>query len=101
MLKGPWSTIPGMASLSSIAFENVSVRIGGVSILDGVGASVPRGSWTAVVGPNGAGKTTLLLALLGQVPFSRGGSACRNGMAGAPRASAMFPSGCSSTAACP
>ncbi len=85
MLKGPWATICGMASLSSIAFENVSVRIGGVSILDGVEASVPRGSWTAVVGPNGAGKTTLLLALLGQVPYEGGIRLQERDGGGAPR----------------
>ena len=52
-------------------FSKVSVAFEGVSILDDVTASVPRGGCTAVVGPNGAGKTTLLMALLGQVP-SRG-----------------------------
>lgn len=50
------------------AFANVSVAFEGVTILDAVTASVPRGGCTAVVGPNGAGKTTLLMALLGQVP---------------------------------
>ncbi len=52
---------------AAVAFDSVSVTVEGVSILDGVSASVPRGGCTAVVGPNGAGKTTLLMALLGQV----------------------------------
>ena len=55
---------------AAVAFDRVTVALEGVSILDGVSASVPRGGSTAVVGPNGAGKTTLLLALLGQVPHA-------------------------------
>lgn len=53
----------------SVFFENVTVQLGGVSILDRVTASVPRGGCTAIVGPNGAGKTTLLLSLLGECPY--------------------------------
>ncbi len=59
-----------MIEAPAIAFDNVSIRLEGVSILEGITASVPRGSCTAVVGPNGAGKTTLLLALLRQLPFT-------------------------------
>src|SRR5512135_466603 len=54
---------------SAITFDDVSVAIGGVRILEAVNARVPRGSATAVIGPNGAGKTTLLLAMLGQVAY--------------------------------
>jgi len=54
----------------AVSFENVSVAIGGVPILDKITAQAPRGSATAIIGPNGAGKTTLLFALLGQVPYS-------------------------------
>lgn len=53
----------------AVVFDRVTVRLDGVSILEDVTGSVPRGGCTAVVGPNGAGKTTLLLALLGQVPL--------------------------------
>ena len=52
----------------AVAFAEVKVTLGGVQILDGVTATVPRGGCTAIVGPNGSGKTTLLLALLGQIP---------------------------------
>jgi zinc transport system ATP-binding protein len=55
---------------AAVKFENVTVALGGNTILDGVSASVPQGSCTAIVGPNGAGKTTMLLALLGQLPHS-------------------------------
>jgi zinc transport system ATP-binding protein len=54
---------------SAVFFEDVTVKLGGISILDRVTASVPRGGCTSIVGPNGAGKTTLLLALLGEVPY--------------------------------
>ncbi len=53
----------------AVRFENVSVERGGVSILDGVTALVPKGSCTAIIGPNGAGKTTLLLALLDEISY--------------------------------
>ncbi len=58
--------LPGGAA---VTFENVSVSLDGVRILDDVCATVPSGGCTAIVGPNGAGKTTLLLALLGEVPY--------------------------------
>lgn len=54
---------------AAVTFTDVTVAMGGNTILDGVTARVPRGSSTAIVGPNGAGKTTLLLALLGQVSY--------------------------------
>ncbi len=55
---------------AAVAFENVTVSLGGNTILENISASVPEGSCTAIVGPNGAGKTTLLLALLGEVSSS-------------------------------
>jgi len=70
---------------SAVVFENVSVRLDGVPILEGVTASVPRGGCTAVVGPNGAGKTTLLLALLRQTPFDGDIRIGATGTGGAPR----------------
>lgn len=53
---------------NALEFDQVTVNLGGNTILDSVTAKVPHGSCTAIVGPNGAGKTTLLLALLGQIP---------------------------------
>ena len=62
---------------AAVTFEDVSVSLGGVPILDSIRAQVPSGSATAIIGPNGAGKTTLLLALLGQIPY-RGSIHVRN-----------------------
>ncbi|MBI5559033.1 MAG: metal ABC transporter ATP-binding protein [Deltaproteobacteria bacterium] len=59
----------GPLAKAAVTFKEVTVTSSGVSILDRVNASVPRGSWTAVIGPNGAGKSTLLLALLGMIPY--------------------------------
>ncbi|MDD4309353.1 MAG: metal ABC transporter ATP-binding protein [Candidatus Cloacimonetes bacterium] len=57
------------SSTPMVKFEDITVVLGGNTILDNVTASVPKGSSTAIVGPNGAGKTTLLMALLGQIPY--------------------------------
>ncbi len=54
----------------SVRFDQVTLLIDGVKILDSVEAQVPQGSCTAIIGPNGAGKTTLLLCLLGQLAYS-------------------------------
>jgi len=59
-------------STASVALRltDVSVNMGGNSILERVSASIQRGRITAIIGPNGAGKTTLLQAILGLIPFS-------------------------------
>ncbi|WP_310599655.1 metal ABC transporter ATP-binding protein [Desulfobulbus sp.] len=54
---------------SAVRFDEVTVERGGISILDRVSATAPKGSCTAIIGPNGAGKTTLLLALLGEIGY--------------------------------
>ncbi|MEL6769009.1 MAG: ATP-binding cassette domain-containing protein, partial [Pseudomonadota bacterium] len=45
--------------------RDVSLTLGGVSILRGATLSVAPGRVTALVGPNGAGKSTLLACLSG------------------------------------
>ncbi len=57
------------SSDAAVRFEGVCVKRGSVSILEGVSATVPKGSCTAIIGPNGAGKTTLLMALLGEISY--------------------------------
>lgn len=48
--------------------EDLSVRLGGSHILQGVTFDVPGTGVTALLGRNGVGKTTTLRALVGQVP---------------------------------
>jgi zinc transport system ATP-binding protein len=59
--------LPCQSQGVAVAFEKVTVTLGGNIILDNISAKIPQGSCTAVVGPNGAGKTTMLMALLGEV----------------------------------
>ena len=39
--------------------ENITLRFGGVTAIDGVGFHVNEGELFAVIGPNGAGKTSV------------------------------------------
>lgn len=50
-----------------IALENVSVRLGGRTVVERVSATLDLGL-VGVLGPNGAGKSTLVRGLLGLVP---------------------------------
>ena len=52
----------------ALRLEDLTVRLGGTRIVDGVSAQLARGTVTGVIGPNGAGKSTLLRTLAGLVP---------------------------------
>ena len=79
--------------------ENVSVRIGGDSILKDVNLHVHCGEMVALIGPNGAGKSTFLKAVLGQreytgvIAFSEPGQRSRKPRIGyVPQSPAFDPS---------
>jgi zinc transport system ATP-binding protein len=74
---------PAGPNIAGIVFDDVSVKMGGVTILENISASIPHGSAAAIIGPNGAGKTTLLLAMLGQIPH--GGRITIHGQTTLPR----------------
>ena len=48
-----------------IKVADLTVKMGGRSILNDINLEIPHGHWTGLVGPNGAGKTTFLKVLLG------------------------------------
>lgn len=48
--------------------DNLTVQLGGQTILEGISLTVETGEIVATIGPNGAGKTTLLKAVLGLIP---------------------------------
>ena len=51
--------------MTLIDVDDVSVSLGGTTVLDDVSASVPEGRFVGLIGPNGAGKTTLLRTVSG------------------------------------
>jgi iron complex transport system ATP-binding protein len=51
-----------------LSATDISVRLGGRTIVDNASVTLAAGEFVALVGPNGAGKTTLLKALAGLVP---------------------------------
>lgn len=42
-----------------IVFENVSLELGGVKVLDGINLTIPEGTTLGITGPTGSGKTML------------------------------------------
>jgi zinc/manganese transport system ATP-binding protein len=75
---GPTDTAPvgcapgDGASDPVLRVEDVSVTLGGRSILDRVSFSVEPGGFCGLIGSNGAGKTTLLRVILGLIAPSGG-----------------------------
>ena len=50
--------------------ENVTVRYGSYTAVDGLSFTLEEGQWLMLVGPNGAGKSTLLEAIARGVPYT-------------------------------
>ncbi|MBB5235716.1 ABC transporter permease subunit [Deinococcus budaensis] len=59
---GPIGTGGGQ---TAIRLSGVTVRLGGLTVLDDVTLEVPHGEFLAVIGPSGEGKSTLLRVLAG------------------------------------
>ena len=58
--------------MSALAFENVTIRLGGREILSAANFDIEDGEFVGMLGANGAGKTTLLRAALGLLPLAGG-----------------------------
>lgn len=56
----------------TISLNNISVKLSGLSIIDGLDLDVSKGKVTLIVGHNGCGKTTLLKAIFGLVQTFEG-----------------------------
>ena len=54
---------------TAIQTENLTLKLGDISILRGVSFSIETGEYISFIGPNGAGKTTLMRCLLGMYPY--------------------------------
>ena len=50
-----------------LTINNVTVRLGGRTILDHASASIPPGGRVGLIGRNGAGKSTLMKAIIGEI----------------------------------
>jgi zinc/manganese transport system ATP-binding protein len=58
--------------LSALAFDDVSVRLGGRTVLREASFEIREGEFVGMLGANGAGKTTLFRAALGLIPVAAG-----------------------------
>ena len=62
----------GPAAEKAIDVVDLSIRLGGTTVIDSGGLQVGRGEVVGLVGPNGSGKTTLLRFLAGLIIPSSG-----------------------------
>ena len=58
--------------MTAAALDNVTIVLGGRTILADVSLRIEAGEFVGVLGPNGSGKTTLMRALLGLIKPSQG-----------------------------
>ena len=58
---------PEPVSPSTLRVENLTVRFGAVTAVDGLSLEVEPGQVVGLIGPNGAGKTTMIDAVTGLV----------------------------------
>lgn len=55
-----------------LQMRNVTKKIGGKTIIDGLSFEVPKGEVFGFLGPNGAGKTTTIRMMVGLMKITEG-----------------------------
>ena len=80
-----------MTSGDLIAVEDLVVRYGTATALDGVSLTVGAGELVTLIGPNGAGKSTLVNTLSGIVAPAAGTITVRGRLAHVPEGREVFP----------
>src|ERR1700722_14654861 len=55
-----------------LSIQNLTYRIGGRTLLNGVSVNIPAGHRVGLVGPNGAGKSTLFKLIVGDLASDGG-----------------------------
>ena len=58
--------------MNAVSVANLSVELGGRTVLSDINMEVAEGWIAGIMGPNGGGKTTLLRAILGMLRPSAG-----------------------------
>ena len=56
--------------MSRLELQNVSVRYGTYTVLNGVSFTLEEGDWLMLIGPNGAGKSTIVKAIAQSVDYT-------------------------------
>ncbi|WP_112312201.1 ABC transporter ATP-binding protein [Pseudogemmobacter bohemicus] len=79
--------------MSLLSLENITVRRGTLSVVDGVSLTVSAGEFVGLIGPNGAGKTSLMRAALGLLPHEGRSNLAQMSAARRARAVAFLPQG--------
>ena len=75
--RAPWRSLDGPArpagsAETGFSLDDVRVRMGSVSILEGLDLAIDRPGIYCLIGPNGAGKTSCFNAMTGELPVQSG-----------------------------